>query len=661
MAAPGRPFGKPDSIMTGDVRIESDSPALSAQDVRALQTVVEGTANSTGDEYFRTLVEYLAVAIGTRHAFVTEFVAPHTIRTIAYWSNGKIVPNYEFDLRGTPCQDVIDGGFCFHPSGLPHRFPMGHDGMESYLGVPLKMRDGQILGHLAVFDEAQLPDDPRRLALFRIFAARAAAELERIHMDQQLREKEERLRDLFDEAPIAYVHEGLDTHFVRANRAARRILGIAEHEVKEIHGASLVPDTAEAKRRLREAFESVGKGTDTSGVVLELFRKDNGKPVWIQWWSKPDPSGTYTRTMFVDITDRILMEQEQAKLKAQNLYLREEIKTVHNFEEIIGASAGLVKVLEKVKRVAPTDASVLIAGESGTGKELIARAIHSAGNRADKPFIKINCAALPTSLVESELFGHERGAFSGAIQRRIGRFELAHTGTIFLDEIGEVPMDVQVKLLRVLQEHEFERVGSNATLRTDVRVIAATNRDLQKAIREGVFRADLFYRLNVFPVDLPPLRARKEDIAMLVQFFVQKYAGRVGRRIESIESETMQRLMQYSWPGNIRELENIIERALILSSSSELRVDAEVLGIVAPLPAAALPHSGDHAFREPAVPPDPGNGNDLDSVQREHILSMLSETKWVIEGNRGAASRLGLKPGTLRHRMKKLGIARGAD
>jgi formate hydrogenlyase transcriptional activator len=644
--------------MVASTRLDSELPSLGEQDLRALLTIVEGTANSTGDAYFKTLVQCLAEAVGARHAFVTEFKAPHTICTIAYWSNGTIVPNYEFDLRNTPCEEVIGGGLCFYPQGLMARYPETHEGMDSYLGVPLKARDGAVMGHVAVFDEGRLPGDPQRLALFRIFAARAAAELERIRMDQQL-------NDLFDEAPIAYVHEGLDTRFIRANRAARRVLGISEAEVTTMRGASLIPDTPDAQRRLREAFESLGKGTDTSGVVLELRRKDNGKPIWIQWWSKPDSSGSCTRTMFIDITDRVLMEQEQNKLKAQNSYLQEEIKSVHNFEEIIGASAGLLKVLDKVRRVAPTDASVLILGESGTGKELIARAIHSASGRADKPFIKVNCAALPTSLVESELFGHERGAFSGAIQRRIGRFELAHGGTIFLDEIGEVPMDVQVKLLRVLQEREFERIGSNQPLHTDVRVIAATNRDLPKAIREGEFRADLFYRLNVFPVELPPLRERQQDIPLLVQFFVQKYAGRVGRRLESVGQQTMARLTAYSWPGNIRELENIVERALILSSSPVLEIDPEVLGILA----TTTPGSNADAD-EPTLPgltrgPAPRGGEadaaDLDSVQRGHILAMLRDTNWVIEGQRGAAARLGMKPGTLRHRMKKLGISRGED
>src|SRR5262249_5182145 len=257
-----------------------------------------------------------------------------------------------------------------------------------------------------------------------------------------------------------------------------------------------VPDRPDAQRRAHEQFALQVRGAETRGVVIELRRKDDGKPVWIEIWAKPEPGGKYTRTMFLDVTDRVLMEQEKARLAAENVYLQEEIKSVHNVGEILGQSPALLDVLEKVNRVAKTDATVLITGETGTGKELIARAIHSAGPRHDKPLIKVNCAALPGGLVESELFGHEKGAFSGAVSRRVGRFELANGGTIFLDEVGEVPLDVQVKLLRVLQEREFERVGGTNPIKVDVRVIAATNRDLVKSVREGKFREDLYYRLN---------------------------------------------------------------------------------------------------------------------------------------------------------------------
>jgi PAS domain S-box-containing protein len=631
-----------------------ESPCI--DELAALRAIVEGTARSTGDEFFKTLVRHLASALGVQHAMVAEFVTESRVRALAYWQVDRIVPGVEYDLAGTPCEDVARGGLCHYPIGVAKRFPadtpLTEMGIESYLGVPLITPDGHNVGHLCVFDPGPMPEEPRNLLIFRIFAARAATELTRLRLEKTLAESEQRYRDLYEEAPIAYVKEDLESRFISANRAAMRILGVKPEEVPGTVGISFVPNTPAAQRRVKEAFESIGHGTDTSGVVLELRRKDNGKPIWIQWWSRPEPGGKYTRTMFVDITERVLMEQEKNRLAAQNVYLQEEIKSVHNFEEIVGQSPVVLEVIEKVNRVAKTDASVLITGETGTGKELFARAIHSASARRDKPLIKLNCAALPSSLVESELFGHEKGAFSGAIQRRIGRFELAQGGTIFLDEIGEVPMDLQVKLLRVLQEREFERVGGTEPIKVDVRVIAATNRDLPGAIREGRFREDLFYRLNVFPLTLPPLRDRVGDVPLLVQFLVGKFGARVGRRIEAIEKETMERLISYRWPGNVRELENILERAIILANGSTLAIDPEVF--------AATPRDAPPA---PALSISPGNlqtGASMESIERNHILAMLARTDWVVEGPRGAAKILDLHPNTLRSRMKKLGIARSA-
>ncbi len=636
--------------------------------VPALTALVEGTARAAGEGFFASLTRSLAQVLEVREAVVAELVEPRKVRTLACWSAGRLVGNEERDVAGTPCEAVLAGESRHHPTGLAQLYPKCGTAADSYIGMPLKSEDGAVLGHLCAWDAAPMPLAPTQLLLFEAFAASATAELRRLRTERNARATEERFRDLFDEAPIAYVHEDLDSRFIRANRTALRILGVRPEEVKGFRGLSLVPDTPDAKRRAREAFASIGAGTDTSGVVLELRRKDNGKPIFIQWWSRPDPGGQYTRTMFVDITERVLMEREQTRLQAENVYLQEEIKSVHNFEEIIGASAGLLRVLENVQRVAPTDTTTLICGETGTGKELIARAIHSTSRRAGKPFIKLNCAALPGGLVESELFGHERGAFSGAIQKRIGRFELAHNGTIFLDEIGEMPLDVQTKLLRVLQEHEFERVGSSHTTKVDVRVIAATNRDLARAVREGTFRQDLYYRLSVFPVTLPPLRERLEDIPLLVRFFAQKYGPRVGRRVESIDAATMQRLVEYPWPGNIRELENLIERALILANSSVLHVGPEILGPGQPavrppsmVPAAPQPHVPQAASALPAADAPRQELTSLAAVQREHILRVLHAASWVIEGERGAAARLGVKPATLRFRMKKFGIARSME
>ncbi len=616
---------------------------MDATEVAMLRAIFEGTAQSTGDEFFRALVGNLSIATGVANAFVAEFAENRErVRTIAYWSNGRIIDNQEWELAGTPCEEVVRGQLCHHPAGVWKQFPK-EEGVESYLGVPLRDANREVLGHLAIFDNRAMPPEPRLLFSFQIFAARAAAELARLRAVEQLLLSEERFRDLFDEAPIAYVLEDLNSRFMRANRAAMRILGIRPDQVKGLVGMSFVPDTPNAQNRVREAFASIGRGTDTSGVVLELRRKDNNKPLWIQWWSKPDPGGQYTRTMFVDITERVLMEQEQGRLKAQNLYLQEEIQSVHNFEEIVGRSAAIQAVLAKVSRVAVTDATVLIQGETGTGKELIARAIHSASKRRGKPLIKINCAALPAGLIESELFGHEKGAFTGAITKRIGRFELADRGTIFLDEIGEIPLEIQAKLLRVLQEMEFDRVGDATPIKVDVRVIAATNRNLLQAVAEKTFREDLFYRLNVFPVQTPPLRDRHGDIPLLARFLIEKFAPRIGKRIDGISARSMRRLEAYSWPGNIRELENLIERSIILADQALIEIESELL------PAMNVPT------------PDPTTAtrnvdSTLEGVERQHIRAVLEKTRWVIEGPNGAAQILKLRPSTLRYRIKKLGI-----
>jgi formate hydrogenlyase transcriptional activator len=323
------------------------------------------------------------------------------------------------------------------------------------------------------------------------------------------------------------------------------------------------------------------------------------------------------------------------KLAEEKLYLEEEIRTEHNFQEAIGESAALKRALSQAETVAPTDSTVLILGETGTGKEMIARAIHDLSRRREGTFVKINCAAIPTGLLESEVFGHEKGAFTGAIAQKIGRFELAHHGTLFLDEVGDIPLELQPKLLRVLQEREFERLGGTRTIRVDVRVVAATNRNLAQMVEEGLFRRDLYYRLNVFPIMIPPLRERGEDIPLLVRYFVQKYARLMDRRIETVSAEEMDALTRYHWPGNVRELENLIERAVILSPGPELRV-----------PVAEL--------KQPSEVP---SNLTLEAAEREHILRVLRETNWVVGGPRGAATRLAMKRTTLQSKMRKLGIS----
>jgi formate hydrogenlyase transcriptional activator len=346
------------------------------------------------------------------------------------------------------------------------------------------------------------------------------------------------------------------------------------------------------------------------------------------------------------------VSEEREKLTLEKLYLQDEIRSELKFEEIVGRSAALRRVLDQIQTVAPTDSTVLIYGETGSGKELIARALHNLSSRKSGSFVKLNCAAIPTGLLESELFGHEKGAFTGAIAQRIGRFELAHRGTIFLDEVGEIPLELQPKLLRVLQEREFERLGSTRTLRTDARLIAATNRDLQQLVSEQKFRSDLFYRLNVFPVRVPSLRERPEDIPLLVRHFVQQFSRSFGKTIDAIDSETMSALTRYPWPGNIRELQNVIERGVILTGGPVLRVNPDELNASNAMPPAAT-QSGD-------APAAAKGGKDLRSAleetERQQILAALEKSNWVVAGPAGAATLLGLKRSTLQARMQKLGI-----
>jgi PAS domain S-box-containing protein len=553
------------------------------------------------------------------------------------------------------------------PRALTNPVVAGALGLRFYAAAPLRTHDGFNLGTICVMDrqprelspaEAEVLKKLATLVMDQMelrLAARQLGELEQLErqMSEQLRQanealaqSEERFHDLFDEAPIAYVHEGLDSRFIQANCAAMKILGIKPEEVAGTFGKSLVPDTPDAQRRLREALESIGRGTDTSGVVLELHRKDDGKPVWVQWWSKPAPDGDYTRTMFVDITERVLMQQEQARLEAQNAYLLDEIRSDHNFGDMIGNSPGLRKALEQIELVAPTDAAVLVTGESGTGKEIVARAIHEQSSRKGRALIKLNCSAVPDGLFESEFFGHVRGAFTGALKDKPGRFELADGGTLFLDEIGEVPLAMQPKLLRVLQEQELERIGDTRTRKVNVRIIAATNRDLKKEVDAGRFRQDLFYRLSVFPIEVPPLRERRDDIPPLAAHFARQSARRMNRPEPRITQTGLTQLSAYDWPGNVRELQNAIERAVILSREGPLRFE------LAGSDAADAPRPQPHSTSGP----DPLTRDELRRQGREAIVAALRQTGGKVFGPRGAAQLLGMKPTTLTSRIKALGL-----
>jgi PAS domain S-box-containing protein len=622
----------------------------------ALRAVVEGVEAETGERFFASLVQQLASALGVHYAFVSELSADRRrFRTRALWGRGTLLPNLEFPVAGTPCEAVLNGQMAHHPERLQELFPADRGlvewGVHSYCGVPLLDATGVVVGHLAILDDRPMRDGPRGLDILRIFAARARAEIERLDTEAALRASQERLAHLVDSASDGILSYGDDLRIQVFNAAAERILRCPAAEaigtpVDRFGTPDGLSKLGVALERLRTEPGTLIFVGEADGVTAR--RADGTVFVHEASVSRCEVAGkTLYTVIFRDPEERKTAARELVDLERQNAYLREEIQSVHNFEEVIGTSPSLRRTLEQVDLVAATDSSVLICGETGTGKELVARAIHAKSSRRERPLVKVNCAALPAGLVESELFGHEKGAFTGATERRTGRFELAHGGTIFLDEVGELPPETQVKLLRVLQEREFERVGGSHTIKVDVRVIAATNRDLPAAVAEGKFRQDLYYRLNVFPVTLPPLRERPEDIPLLVHYFVARYRAKIGRPITRVPKATMERLAAYAWPGNVRELENVIERAVILSPGSDLEIAPEVLP-------AAVPT----VFPRPAAPADAAS---LERVERDHILSVLRRTNWRVDGPRGAARLLKLHPSTLRSRMQKLGIRRSEE
>ncbi|MFN8603220.1 MAG: sigma 54-interacting transcriptional regulator [Candidatus Binatia bacterium] len=627
-----------------------------------LARIVAATAHASGEAFVDALPEVIATTLGVRHAMlaVRDPDDASSVRTVAGWSDGRALDERTWRVAGTPLADVLDASATCRVDGAAAGLAdvardAGLDRVDGLLAVPLRAHDGTTSGVLAVLHDAALPAASAAWPhVLEVVAARAVAEIERADVERRLRDAES-FRGLFEEAPIAYVYEETSTRFVSANRAFMDLLGLTPEEVPQTYGLSLVAPERDTQERVHESLAAEQSGHERGAIEIELRRKDDGRPVFVQRWSRPEPDGRHTRTMIIDITARVLAERERARLQQQNTYLREEIEAGHHASEIVGTSAAIGKVLDQVRQVAATDATVLLLGETGTGKELLARAVHAASPRKARPLIKVNCAALPTGLVESELFGHERGAFTGATEKRIGRFALADGGTIFLDEIGELAPETQAKLLRVLQERTFEAVGSAKTQRVDVRVIAATNRDLQQAVADGAFRADLFYRLNVFPITVPSLAERREDVPLLVHYFVARYAAKTGRQVTSVDPRTMERLASYAWPGNIRELENVVERAVILSRGPVLEVDPEMLPGSG---AASNSRAADAGAAASGAPVAAAAGRTLADKQRSHILEVLRATDWVIDGENGAAKQLGLQPSTLRGRMKKLGITR---
>ena len=623
-----------------------------------VRKIVEGTAGETGERFFQALVRNLAEAMQVHAAWITEITpARDYLSSLAFWAGDHFVADYEYVIDGTPCEIAIDVPDITHyPDRIQELFPRDPDlkpmGVVSYIGFGLLDTDGTILGHLAAMDRAPMPRDSARENVFRIFAARAGAELRRLSAERHVREREQKMTLLLDSAMDAVVELDEERRVTRMNNAAEKMFACAESNMLNRPFDVFLSEECVQKldnfmdelstRPEGQRFAWIPEGLTATPAGGELFPMD-------ATLSHYDLHGERYFTLILrNVNDRLEAEAKIRAMSTERDMLREEIEALQGFDEIIGRSSALRRVLEDVEQVAGTESTVLVTGETGTGKELIARSIHNRSNRSARQLIKVNCAAIPKDLVESEFFGHEKGAFTGATQKRDGRFKLAHKSTIFLDEVGELPLDLQAKLLRVLQEGEFDPVGSSQTQKVDVRVIAATNRDLEEMVAAGEFREDLYYRLNVFPLHVPALREREDDVLLLAEFFANGFAKQSARSVAPLSAQCKERLRAYPWPGNIRELQNVIERAFITAREGRLNLDRA-------LPQGALPEADGTAAKHPETV---RTAAQLREFERDNIRRALDACRWKISGKGGAAEMLGMNPSTLSSRMRALDIQR---
>ncbi len=637
-------------------------PFKGVEENKAILSILEGTSTEIGEKFFASLVENLSKVLHTHGAWVTEYIEDKgRLRARAFILGKHWVNDFEYSLTGTACEVVVNEKRLVHIrdklfdkyKGNPDLKDFGKTGAVSYLGMPCLDDDGKILGHISVIDQQPILYEEQVLNIFRIFANRASAEMRRLRAEKEIIEREEKLKRLFDSAMDAIIELDKDLKITRLNTAALKVFGFThEKAIGRLFNMFLTKSSSQKILDLAEYLDYKPEGEKfiwiteglkaineqgeefTAEATLSSFIMDNEK---------------YYTLILRNINEKIEAEKKIESLTIESENLKEELNLVTNENGIIGNSKPLQNVLKDVKKVAGTEATVLILGETGTGKELIARSIHSESKRAEKPFVKVNCPAIPSTLIESEFFGHEQGAFTGATKKREGRFAIADGGTIFLDEVGELPIDLQSKLLRVLQEGEFEPVGSSKTMKVDVRVITATNRDLLKEVEKGRFREDLYYRLNVFQINLPPLRERTQDIEQLACAFTDKFAKRNGISLKPLSDDDIERLKSYNWPGNIRELQNVIERAVITSINDRINLNR------------ALPVNGDYTVQETVISSSQNehkvlSDQELRAFEKSNIIHALEKTEWKIAGKNGAAALLGLPTSTLNSKIKAFGI-----
>jgi PAS domain S-box-containing protein len=617
----------------------------------AIATLAQVRAESSGS-FFNSMAVQLAKRLEADYTIIGELIAGDQgkVRTIGVCGQGVIADNFTRDLAATPCETVVAQGTCSYASGVTEIFPkdvlLQQMKVEGYAGTPLRDSQGRVIGLMVALYCRPLMNPQFAEMILQVFSTRTAAEIERKRADETLRQSEERFRVALKNSPTAVFNQDRDLRYTWMYNSQ---LPIADGEkmgktVIDIFEPEEAARMTEVRRRVLETGVGVRDEMQATFGGRKHYFDVTIEPVFDSAGTVIGITGASTDvTEFRKVTEAL--HEVKKKLTEEKLYLEQEIDTELGFGEIIGQSRALREVMEQVGKVASSNATVLLLGETGTGKELVARAIHRLSQRSQSSFIKMNCAAIPHGLLESELFGHERGAFTGAVIRKIGRLELADKGTLFLDEIGEISLALQPKLLRVLQDQEFERLGGTQTLKVDFRLIAATNSDLADRVRDHDFRSDLYYRLNVFPIRVPPLRERRDDIRLLVEHFVQKFARRMNRTITTIPKKTMDTLISLDWPGNVRELENYIERSVILTQGSVL---------VSPL-AEVESWNSEKKTKENRV------DDTLEGAEREHILRALRESHGRIGGLKGAAARLGLKRTTLQSKIKNLGISSPPD
>jgi PAS domain S-box-containing protein len=532
-------------------------------------------------------------------------------------------------------------------SGRNIRNACTEKGYQSLAIIPIKLK-GKVIAELYLSDEKKKLFPLKKIQFLEKVTAQIGIAIQNARLFTELNESKQRLEDLFHSASIGILELDTKGSFLQINDRGAKLLGYPSAE-KLLANEIRISDLNFEEKEWDKFIEAVDQQRYVKNYTLSFGPERKKKHLEFSLTSLLNEKGRITgyRGTFADITDSIRLEEERfSKARAESLknryyqevlVLKDEIKAEYPFEEMIGRSPAIQRVKRAIQQVAPANTTVLIKGETGTGKELVARYIHELSNRKDRILVKVNCAALSEGLITSELFGHEKGAFTGAIQKRVGRFEYADKATIFLDEIGDLPLETQAMLLRVLQDGEFERVGSSKTIKVDVRLIAATNRDLASLVNDKKFRKDLLFRLNVFPIEIAPLRQRKEDIPLLIAYFLEIYSRKLGKRVSKIGAETIKLFQEYSWPGNVRELQNILEHSLIISKGDYLEI-----------PKAYFVQAPEAEERSALLP--------LDEYEKQYILEVLKKTEGVIYGQKGAASILGLKPTTLQSRMKKLGI-----